>query len=47
MRLISDNSLAREALDWTPRVSLDVGLGRVIEWLRPRLDMYKVGKYEF
>ena len=47
MRLISDNSLARKALDWTPRVSLDVGLGRVIEWLRPRLDMYKVGKYEF
>jgi dTDP-glucose 4,6-dehydratase len=47
MRLISDNSFARKALDWTPRVSLDVGLGRVIEWLRPRLDMYKVGKYEF
>jgi nucleoside-diphosphate-sugar epimerase len=47
MRLISDNSLARESLDWTPRVSLDVGLGRVIEWLRPRLDKYKVGKYEF
>ena len=47
MRLISDNSLARESLDWTPRVSLDVGLGRVIEWLRPRLDLYKVGKYEF
>jgi NAD dependent epimerase/dehydratase len=47
MRLVSDNSLAREALDWSPRISLDVGLGRVIEWIRPRLDMYKVGKYEF
>ncbi|MCJ7432277.1 MAG: SDR family NAD(P)-dependent oxidoreductase [Anaerolineales bacterium] len=47
MRLISDNSLARKSLDWTPHVSLDEGLGRVIEWLRPRLGRYKVGKYEF
>jgi dTDP-glucose 4,6-dehydratase len=47
MRLVSDNSLAREALNWYPRISLDVGLGRVVEWIRPRLDMYKVGKYEF
>jgi len=47
LRLISDNLSARKALDWTPRVSLDDGLARVIEWLRPRLDRYAVGKYEF
>jgi dTDP-glucose 4,6-dehydratase len=47
LRLISDNSLAQEALGWSPRVSLDEGLGRTIAWIRDHLDMYKVGKYEF
>ncbi len=47
MRLISDNSLARETLQWTPRFSLDLGLEQTIEWVRSHLDLYKVGKYEF
>ena len=45
--LISDNNLAREALGWTPRVSLDEGLARTIDWLRTHLDLYRVGEYEF
>jgi nucleoside-diphosphate-sugar epimerase len=45
--LISDNSLAREVLDWSPRVSLDEGLERTIAWVRERLDLYRVGEYEF
>ena len=45
--LISDNSLARTALGWAPRVSLDEGLGRTIEWIREHLDLYRVGEYEF
>jgi dTDP-glucose 4,6-dehydratase len=47
LRLISDNSLARAALGWSPRFSLDEGLGRTIEWIRSHLELYKVGKYEF
>ena len=47
LRLISDNSLAKQSLGWTPRFSLDEGLGRTIAWIRDHLDMYKVGKYEF
>ena len=47
LRLISDNSLAKQSLGWSPRFSLDEGLGRTIAWVREHLDMYKVGKYEF
>lgn len=47
LRLISDNSLAKQSLGWSPRVSLDEGLGRTIAWIRDHLDLYKVGKYEF
>ena len=47
LRLISDNSLAKKSLGWSPRFSLDEGLGRTIAWIREHLDMYKVGKYEF
>jgi len=46
-RLLSDNSLAKDKLNWWPRISLDEGLQRTIEWIRNHLDMYKVGKYEF
>ncbi len=47
LRLISDNSLARSMLGWSPHVTLDEGLARTIEWIRAHLDMFKVGKYEF
>ncbi|MFZ5919784.1 MAG: SDR family NAD(P)-dependent oxidoreductase [Chloroflexota bacterium] len=45
--LISDNSLARTALGWTPGVSLDEGLDRTIAWVRDNLHLYRVGEYEF
>jgi NAD dependent epimerase/dehydratase len=45
--LLSDNSLAKQKLKWEPRVTLDEGLARTIEWIRSHLDLYKVGKYEF
>jgi len=47
LQLLSDNSLARQVLKWEPRVSLDEGLARTVEWIRSHLDMYQVGKYEF
>ncbi len=34
LRLVSDNSRAREVLGWSPRVSLDDGLDRTIRWIR-------------
>jgi NAD dependent epimerase/dehydratase len=47
MRLLSDNSLARKTLGWTPEVSLDDGLDRTIEWIKNHLDLYQIGTYEF
>jgi len=47
MRLLSDNSLARQRLGWAPEVSLDEGLERTIGWMREHLDLYQVGTYEF
>lgn len=44
-RLLSDNSSARDALGWTPRVSLDDGLTATIEWMRPRVEQYRPGTY--
>jgi NAD dependent epimerase/dehydratase len=46
-RLLSDNSLARWVLGWTPSISLDEGLSRTIAWIRQNLDHYRIGTYEF
>jgi len=45
-RLLSNNSLARERLDWSPLVSLDDGLERTISWIKENLNHYRVGIYE-
>jgi len=45
MQLLSDNRKARELLDWTPRVELDEGLRRVIEFIREHRDFYKSEHY--
>jgi dTDP-glucose 4,6-dehydratase len=47
MRLISDNTRAREVLGWIPRVSLEDGLKLTIEWISGHLDNYRIGQYEF
>jgi dTDP-glucose 4,6-dehydratase len=47
LRLLSDNSLAREKLGWQPQVTLDEGLDLTIEWIRKHLNLYQIGKYEF
>lgn len=46
-RLLSDNRLARQKLNWAPKVGFDDGLERTIAWIRERLDLYQPGKYEF
>jgi NAD dependent epimerase/dehydratase len=46
-RLLSDNSLARERLNWNPVVCLDAGLDKTISWIKDNLHHYRVGTYEF
>jgi NAD dependent epimerase/dehydratase len=46
-RLLSNNSFARQRLGWDPQVSLEEGIEQTIEWIKPHLDLYRVGKYEF
>lgn len=43
--LLADNSRAEKLLGWTPRVGLEDGLGRVVEWVRENLKSYRVGEY--
>jgi dTDP-glucose 4,6-dehydratase len=46
LRLLSDNSLARDRLSWSPAVSLDEGLDRTIAWIKGNLNRYRIGTYE-
>jgi len=47
MRLLSDNSLAVQKLDWKPEYTLAKGLDQTIAWIREHMDHYQVGSYEF
>jgi nucleoside-diphosphate-sugar epimerase len=47
LRLISDNSLAREQLGWQPEISLDQGLDRTIDWISKNIERYQPGIYQF
>jgi len=47
MRLISDNSRAREVIGWKPVTPFEKGLENTIAWIRQHLDLYRIGKYEF
>lgn len=47
MQLISDNKKAKNLLKWTPRISLEEGLQKTIDWISGHIDHYKVGRYEF
>ena len=44
-RLCADVSKASENAGWSPRHTLEEGLGRTIEWVRDNLDRYRVGVY--
>lgn len=41
MRLLADNSLAKEHLGWTPRINMREGLSRTIDWISEHLDLYR------
>jgi dTDP-glucose 4,6-dehydratase len=44
-RLLCDADQARKLLGWQPRVSLEEGLERTIDWIRTHLQRYKAGVY--
>jgi NAD dependent epimerase/dehydratase len=44
-RLCASNARARELLGWEPRVTLEEGLVRVVDFLRANLARYKAGIY--
>jgi NAD dependent epimerase/dehydratase len=45
VELVADASLARELLDWAPKVSLQEGLGRTIEWMQSNPELYDPAVY--
>jgi NAD dependent epimerase/dehydratase len=45
LRLVCANAKARELTGWAPRVSLDEGLGRTVEFIRDNLDLYRADIY--
>jgi len=45
-RLWADNRKARELLGWLPRISLDEGLLKTINWVSNHLDRYRSGEYQ-
>lgn len=44
-RLVADNTLARELLDWKPTVSLEEGLKHTIEWMKRHIRRYRSDVY--
>jgi len=45
LRLISDNQKAKTALNWQPRVGMEEGLRRTIDWISAHLELYKPEEY--
>lgn len=45
MKLVSDNARAREVMGWSPKISLDDGLRRVIEFVREHQWFYQTDRY--
>jgi nucleoside-diphosphate-sugar epimerase len=45
MRLVSDNTKAREICGWTPQYDLKEGLLETIEWIRKNLHKYRPDSY--
>jgi len=44
-RLISNNTKAKNILKWEPKVSLEEGLEKTINWISKNIDRYKIGMY--
>jgi len=45
LRLISDNTKARQICGWNPRYNLEEGLAQTIDWIKKNLSRYRPGLY--
>ena len=45
MKLVSDNTRARDVISWSPTVSIDDGLRRTIEFVRENPSLYQTDRY--
>ena len=45
LKLVSDNTLAREKMNWSPKVGLDEGLRRAIEFVRANPSLFRSDGY--
>jgi NAD dependent epimerase/dehydratase len=45
LRLQASYKKAKSLLDWEPKVSLEAGLRKTVEWLEAHLDLYKPDQY--
>jgi len=44
-RLLADNTLAKEILDWEPAISLEQGLEKTINWIKTNNEQYRPNTY--
>jgi dTDP-glucose 4,6-dehydratase len=46
IRLLADNRLAKEILNWEPCVSIEKGIKLTITWIAAHLNRYQLGEYQ-
>ncbi|SMP47637.1 dTDP-glucose 4,6-dehydratase [Neorhodopirellula lusitana] len=44
-RLLSDNSLAKNNMNWQPELSLEEGVQETIDWMKQNLSHFRAGEY--
>ena len=44
-RLLCDNTLLKDLIDWNPNTSLEKGLTETLEWFERNIDLYKADHF--
>jgi NAD dependent epimerase/dehydratase len=45
MRLVSDNTVAKQICGWQPKYTLEQGLAETVEWIKKNIDRYRPDVY--